>query len=432
MRFLLDKRVGSVVTVTALLVSIVAFAPSAQAARPKCFGKRATIVGSASDNRLRGTPKADVIVGRGGDDVISGRDGRDLLCGGKGSDLLRGGGGNDKLNSGRASDGNSGGAGNDLINGGPGRFDDARWLNSPAGINASLLTGRATGHGTDVLRNLEQLYGGPFDDTLIGDDDDNTLPGNGGNDTVTGNGGNDLVSGGDGDDTIDGGEGFDFLDHYFAIAEFGQSPGPVTVDLVAGTVTGQGSDVISNIEGANGTPGNDTLIGNDENNEFTQTFEGDDNIQGAGGDDLIDGGDGDDTLDGGPGVDLVGHLDHTVAVTINLTTGTAVGNGSDVLLGFEDVIGSFNNDTITGDANANLLMGAPGDDTINGLAGDDELLGEGFDFPAGEGNDTLDGGDGNDACDGETETNCETDPPMDPNPLAAAARGYGNRLPTVK
>jgi Ca2+-binding RTX toxin-like protein len=430
MRLLLDKRVGSAVTVTALLVSIVAFVSPAHAARPKCFGKRATIVGSAGDNRLRGTPKADVIVGRGGDDVISGRDGRDLLCGGKGSDFLRGRGGNDKLKSGRASDANSGGAGNDLINGGRGRFDDARWLNAPAGINASLLTGRATGHGTDVLRNLEHLFGGPFDDTLIGDDGANALPGNGGNDTVMGNGGNDFVSGGDGDDTIDGGEGFDFLDHYYIIADFGQGPGPVTVDLVAGTVTGQGSDVISNIEGADGTPGNDTLIGNDENNEFTQTFEGDDTIRGAGGDDLIDGGDGDDTLDGGPGRDLVGHLDHTVAVTIDLTTGTAVGNGSDVLLGFEDVIGSFNNDTITGDANANLLMGAPGDDTINGLAGDDELLGEGFDFPAGEGNDTLDGGDGNDACDGETETNCETDPTMDPNPLAA--RGYGNRLPIVK
>jgi Ca2+-binding RTX toxin-like protein len=431
MRDLLDKRVGVVVT-AALCLSILAFAPAAQAARPKCFGKRATILGSQRNDRLRGTPKADVIVGRGGDDVITGRDGRDLLCGGKGSDLLRGRRGNDKLKSGRANDGNSGGAGNDVINGGPGRFDDARWLNSPAGINASLRTGRATGHGTDVLRNLEQLLGGPFDDRLIGDNAGNTLPGNGGNDTVLAKGGDDFVSGGDGDDTIKGGQGFDFLDHYFIIADFGQGPGPVTVDLVAGTVTGQGSDLISNIEGANGTPGNDTLIGNDENNNFVQTFEGDDNIQGAGGNDLIDGGDGNDTLDGGPGVDLVGHLDHTVAVTINLSTGTAVGDGSDVLLGFEAVLGSFDNDTITGDANANLLMGAPGDDAINGLDGDDELLGEGFGFPPGDGDDTLDGGDGNDACDGETEANCETDPSMDLSPLAATARGYGNRLAPVK
>jgi Ca2+-binding RTX toxin-like protein len=428
MRYLLDRRVGSAVTVTALLMTIVTFVPAAQAARRICFGKAATIVGSADDDRLRGTPRADVILGRGGDDVISGRDGRDLLCGGRGHDFLRGGGGNDKLNSGLASDANSGDGGNDLIDGGPGGFDDARWLNAPAGINASLLTGRATGQGTDVLRNLEQFFGGPFDDTLIGDDGGNALVGNGGNDTVMGNGGDDLVSGGDGDDSIDGGEGSDFLDHYYIIAEFGQGPGPVTVDLVAGTVTGQGSDVISNIEGADGTPGNDTLIGNDENNEFTQTFEGDDTIRGAGGDDLIDGGDGNDTLDGGPGIDLVGHFDHTVAVTINLTAGTAVGDGSDVLLGFEEVLGSFENDTITGDASANLLMGAPGDDTISGLAGDDELIGEGFGFPAGEGNDTLDGGDGNDACDGETETNCESDPSTETNPLAAAAMRYGNRI----
>jgi Ca2+-binding RTX toxin-like protein len=44
---------------------------------------------------------------------------------------------------------------------------------------------------TDDLFNLEEVWGSPFDDILIGDDFDNILAGDAGFDTLTGNGGND-------------------------------------------------------------------------------------------------------------------------------------------------------------------------------------------------------------------------------------------------
>jgi len=48
---------------------------------PRCFGERATIVGTARGEVIRGTPRADVIVALGGADVINGRGGNDLARG---------------------------------------------------------------------------------------------------------------------------------------------------------------------------------------------------------------------------------------------------------------------------------------------------------------------------------------------------------------
>jgi extracellular elastinolytic metalloproteinase len=96
-------------------------------ARPSCFGRAATKVGSDGANVLRGGRGPDVIVGLGGNDRISGGGGSDLICAGPGADRLTGGGGRDKFD---------GGDGNDTIDsrdrvkettvrGGPGR-DRAR------------------------------------------------------------------------------------------------------------------------------------------------------------------------------------------------------------------------------------------------------------------------------------------------------------------
>jgi hypothetical protein len=49
--------------------------PADAAARPKCFGRTATIVGTNGDDVLKGTAGADVIVGRGGQDTILARGG---------------------------------------------------------------------------------------------------------------------------------------------------------------------------------------------------------------------------------------------------------------------------------------------------------------------------------------------------------------------
>jgi Ca2+-binding RTX toxin-like protein len=77
------------VALLAVLAALVA--ASSAAARPSCFGHRATIVGNHLGNRIKGTPHADVIAGLGGRDVILGNGGRDIICGGGGSDRLFGG-----------------------------------------------------------------------------------------------------------------------------------------------------------------------------------------------------------------------------------------------------------------------------------------------------------------------------------------------------
>jgi glucose/arabinose dehydrogenase len=83
-----------------------------------CAGEAATVSG---DGRLRGTGRADVIVGGAGPDKIKGRGGRDLICAGAGADRVSGGGGTDRLKGGPGRDRLSGGAGADRCRGGPGR-----------------------------------------------------------------------------------------------------------------------------------------------------------------------------------------------------------------------------------------------------------------------------------------------------------------------
>ena len=65
--------------------------PTAAAARPTCFGHKATIVGNNRGNHIKGTHHADVIAGLGGRDVIIGNGGRDIICGGSGNDRIYGG-----------------------------------------------------------------------------------------------------------------------------------------------------------------------------------------------------------------------------------------------------------------------------------------------------------------------------------------------------
>ena len=96
-------------------------APGMPSAVPRCAGRTATIVGTGARDRLRGTPRADVIVALGGNDVISGGRGNDLICAGAGNDRVRGDSGGDRLFGQSGKDRLNGGAGKDLLNGGPER-----------------------------------------------------------------------------------------------------------------------------------------------------------------------------------------------------------------------------------------------------------------------------------------------------------------------
>jgi len=58
---------------TALACLAAAALPAvADAGTPRCRGKKATIVGTNHDDRIRGTNKKDVIVALGGDDRVDG------------------------------------------------------------------------------------------------------------------------------------------------------------------------------------------------------------------------------------------------------------------------------------------------------------------------------------------------------------------------
>lgn len=133
-----------------------------------------------------------------------------------------------------------------------------------------------------------------------------------------------------------------------------------------------------------GTPGDDVLCGGS----------GDDQIVGGDGDDTLVGGPGSDRLDGGAGDDVVSFAPSASAVTVDLASGTASGEGSDVLVSAEQVTGSRFDDELRGSAASDILAGGPGRDLLDGRAGDDRLLGGagGDTFRPGQGNDIVDGG----------------------------------------
>lgn len=99
-------------------------------ANVKCNGLKATIVGTAGKDTLRGTKKKDVIaagagndkvLGLAGKDVICGEGGRDKLGGGPDADVLLGGPGKDTLEGAGGPDKMIGGPGADALLGGPGK-----------------------------------------------------------------------------------------------------------------------------------------------------------------------------------------------------------------------------------------------------------------------------------------------------------------------
>ena len=356
-----------------------------------------------SDKTVNGTP---------GDDTLNGGSGNETMNGGKGDDTLNGGAGSDTLN---------GGPGADTLDGGTG-IDTARYESPTSGASSSgagaasnsgvtidlsgtPVNGYIIGEGGDAegdkLKNIENLWGSPHNDTLTGDDKDNVLWGRAGDDTLKGKGGNDGLIGGVGEDTMDGGSG---TEDY---ASYSDSGAAVTIDLGGtkdnnGYVTGKGGeaegDLLKNIEYLVGSANGDTLTG-DSNANTLWGVAGDDTLDGGGGDDTLLGGAGDDTLkggagsndslDGGTGADTLdgGAGDFDAArydnspsgVTIDLS-GTKDGDGyitgkggdaeGDKLKNIEYLYGSPYNDTLTGVGgslwSSTYLEGGAGADTLEG------------------------------------------------------------------
>jgi RHS repeat-associated protein len=151
----------------------------------------------------------------------------------------------------------------------------------------------------------------------------------------------------------------------------------------ANTITGSAYD-----DQIHGDTGNDTIHG-DAGNDWLHGGTGTDTVNGDAGDDLIWGGAGNDTLNGGADIDTVIYQSSGAAVTVNLATGTATGEGTDTLSNFENITGSNFNDTLTGSIGDNTVRGGLGNDTLRGGDGNDLLFGE-------AGNDLQEGGNGDD------------------------------------
>ncbi len=301
-----------------------------------------------------------------------------------------------------------GGLGADTLEGGAGA-DEASYSNSANGVRVSLVAtgglqvdfdGAAANQNEavgDILTNIDNIVGSDHDDWLTGHGSFNKLVGGAGDDRLDGFESDDILDGGVDNDTLNGGYGNDTLHG------------------------GDGADILNGDAGEdtlNGDAGNDTLnggVGNDTLNGGT----GNDELNGGVGNDTLEGGAGADRLEGGGGIDTASYSSSSKGVRVNLgLTGTdaqvdfdtpnqneAVG---DILNNIENLIGSGEGDTLTGNNLANVLRGGGGDDRLDGRGDNDHLIGD-------KGNDTLIGGAGTDtyvfnAGDGtDTITDTDTD-----------------------
>lgn len=319
------------------------------------------LLGSAFNDTLSGDAAINTITGGLGDDVLSGN-ALGLAQVGTGADLLDGGAGQDLASF-------AGYTGSVVANLN-GQFD------SQVAVAGAVVA---------VLRGMEGVAGGSGNDRLQGDSGANALVGNAGNDDLSGQEGDDFIDGGAGDDIMSADGGND-------TAVFAGATG-VTVDLrITGQQnTGLGLDTLTGFENLVGGSGNDTLIGTDDVNVFTDTG-------------------GNDSYIGNGGVDTLSYAQAIAGVTMNLASivaQTTGGGGSDTVLDIENLIGSDFNDALTGSTDANRLVGGAGIDGLVGGAGNDVLEGGvGNDLLVGDANgalspadgaDTLDGGAGNDA-----------------------------------
>ena len=140
---------------------------------------------------------------------------------------------------------------------------------------------------------------------------DDTLNGGEGNDMLYGGKGDDILNGGGGDDTLDGGPGADMLDGGPGsdTASYQHSAARVLVRLHEPYTTLYGDaegDTLTGIEHVTGSPYNDILAGDGEDN-ILKGEDGNDVLYGgpAGGDDRMYGGNGDDRIFGGRGNDIL-------------------------------------------------------------------------------------------------------------------------------
>ncbi|MBR8831845.1 MAG: hypothetical protein N5P05_002172 [Chroococcopsis gigantea SAG 12.99] len=239
-----------------------------------------------------------------------------------------------------------------------------------------------------VIRNVEQfqnLTTGTGNDTVNLTDNLNKGINTGtGNDAITTGAGNDNINSGIGNDTlnaglgnnsVDGGKGNDLL-----ILDYSSNTYAGNATYTAGITSSLSYPGLGAWNGSfsafkNTSGGSDSVSFNNIE-QFQITGTGfNDSIGGGSNSDTIRGGAGRDTLNGGGGIDTLSYAGSTAGVNVNLTTNTATGGDAtgDVISGFENLIGSANNDTLVGNADSNVIIGGGGADSLDGGAGIDTL-----------------------------------------------------------
>jgi len=264
------------------------------------------------------------------------------------------------------------GAGDDKVDGvGTTDEDTVDYSDATAAVTVDLTAGTATGgSGNDSLKNVEDVQGSDFADTLTGNDLFNGLFGGAGNDTLASMAG---------DDDLEGEGGVDVVDYSW-------SASPVTVLLSCDTaVAGDGDiggstnptkDDLFTIENALLTADDDSFTGNQFANRVWPN----------GGQNSLDGDSGKSctTTPGGDTLDY--SVGYDTGVEVNMAGGATAGDSA---VNFENAVGTKFADNITGNASSNSVAGRGGNDNLKGGGGDDELRGA-------KGNDVVRGGSGDD------------------------------------
>ncbi|MDB5433647.1 MAG: Hemolysin-type calcium-binding repeat-containing protein, partial [Caulobacter sp.] len=316
------------------------------------------VIGTTGDDVLSGDAGANQLTGGLGNDTVIGQGGDDALYGGDGDDLMRGGAGNDNVFGGDGNDYMSGGEGDDFIDGGFG-INRAAFNLSASDVQTGVTVNLSwqgivqdTGHGLDIIKNVQDLSGTIYADTLLGDSHDNWIWGLGGNDTIQADSGNDLIQLGAGNSDLNGDQGEDTASFIDYVNGNGQTGVTVSLLLPNGPQqTGLGAMTLRSIEDLSGSAYNDTLTGDAGANRLAGAA-GSDILIGGGGDDILLG-DGITTVDTG----LYGTAGPIVTYQdIGAHDGDPSEDGNDVLYGGEA------NDTLVGGGGDDLLHGAGGAD----------------------------------------------------------------------